>query len=66
MSTSQQKTVCVLPDDGIGPEVMEPALALLDDAARAAGLHIVTRRGAIGGEALDKFGIPLDEDTLEM
>jgi 3-isopropylmalate dehydrogenase len=66
MSRSEEKTVCVLPGDGIGPEVIEAAIAVLEDSARAAGIRIATRRGAIGGESLDKFGVPLGEDTLEM
>jgi 3-isopropylmalate dehydrogenase len=62
----KERVVCVLSGDGIGPEVTGPAVAILEQAAAAAGFDVMVRRGAIGGEALDKFGTPLAEDTLEM
>jgi 3-isopropylmalate dehydrogenase len=64
MSPSALKNVCVLPGDGIGPEVTRPAVTILRSAARAAGLEIALTEAAVGGEALDRFATPLPEETL--
>lgn len=66
MVHSPQKTISILPGDGIGPEVLGPALAVLRQVASAAGIEIIVRRGAIGGEALDAYGSPLTDETLDM
>jgi 3-isopropylmalate dehydrogenase len=60
------KRIGVLAGDGIGPEVTIPALAILELAARRAGLELSVRHGSIGGNALDRFGLPLPNETLEM
>lgn len=59
------KRICVLPGDGIGPEVIDPALKILLQIARPAGFELVLDRAAIGGEALDRFGTPLPQSTLD-
>jgi len=60
------KKVCVLPGDGIGPEVIDAALSVLCGVAMAAGIDISTTKAAIGGEALALHGNPLPEETLEL
>lgn len=57
-------SVCVLPGDGIGPEVIEPAVAVLKQVAGQAGMDMRLRYEAIGGDALDRFGSPLPDRTL--
>jgi 3-isopropylmalate dehydrogenase len=59
------KKICVLPGDGIGPEVLRPAVAILQTLAREAGLDLAVEERSIGGDALDRFGTPLPEETLE-
>jgi len=66
MSDPNTKTICVLAGDGIGPEVMQPAVAVLEQVAGFAGFRTRTIRGAIGGEALDRFGVPLPDETLQV
>ncbi len=61
---SKSKSVCILPGDGIGPEVMAPATAVLEHVARNAGMAIRIHQAAIGGEALDQYGTPFPADTL--
>jgi homoisocitrate dehydrogenase len=53
--------VCLLPGDGIGPEVIAQAEVVLD----ALGLDISFTRGEIGYAAFQKWGTPLPEATLE-
>lgn len=60
-----QKTIAVLPGDGIGPEVTHAAVRLLDDCAAAFEHRFEFRELAFGGAAIDRFGTPLPEETLE-
>src|SRR5438093_5559096 len=64
MLNSQARRVCVLPGDGIGPEVVRPAVAVLEQMASASGMEILLDYSPVGGEALDQFGTPLPEKTL--
>lgn len=59
MAETQKKSVVVLPGDGVGPEVIEGAVSVLD--AVRAPLRLETR--AFGGDAIDRFGDPLPEET---
>jgi 3-isopropylmalate dehydrogenase len=58
-----QLKVAWLPGDGIGPEVTEAALSVLDALLPKAGLRLEITRARIGGEAIDADGTPLPEDT---
>ncbi len=53
-----------MPGDGIGPEVVEPAVDILRHVAGQAGFEIQVEQEAIGGDALDRFGEPLPDRTL--
>jgi 3-isopropylmalate dehydrogenase len=66
MNDPNSKTVCVLAGDGIGPEVIGPAVSVLEQVADIAGFRVRTIRAAIGGEALDRFGDPLPDETLQI
>ncbi len=57
--------ILVVAGDGIGPEVTNEAVAVLQEAAALGGhtLHITERR--IGGVAILQDGTPLPEDTLK-
>ncbi len=54
-------TVTLLPGDGIGPEVSQAAVRVLD----AAGAEIEWERHIAGAEALEKYGNPLPPEVLE-
>jgi isocitrate dehydrogenase (NAD+) len=54
-------TVTLLPGDGIGPEVSNATVRVLD----AAGAQIEWERHLAGAEALEKFGNPLPPEVLE-
>ncbi len=58
-------TLTVLPGDGIGPEVMGAALAVLNVAGDQFGIKFELTTGLAGGCSIDKFGEPLTNDVLE-
>lgn len=55
--------IAVLPGDGIGPEVTESALQVLEKAAWAFGLELAFERFEFGGAAIDAYGEPYPEPT---
>ena len=55
--------ICVLPGDGIGPEITAQALRVLA-ALRSDGLPIEIEQALIGGSAVDAEGVPLPASTL--
>ncbi len=56
--------ILLLPGDGIGIEVMEQAERVLRHLM-AKGLGVEIERDVIGGSAIDQYGKPLDDSTLE-
>ncbi len=56
--------IAVLPGDGIGPEVMAAAIAVLERVS-SADLQLTFHEAAMGGHAIDEFGDPLPESTLK-
>src|ERR1700727_2452867 len=59
-----RKTIAVLPGDGIGREVSRAAVQLLSDCAAAFEHKFEFRELAFGGAAIDRFGVPLPDETL--
>ena len=61
---SANKKLLVLPGDGIGPEVMEQVVRVVDwfGANRAVGFDV--KQDLVGGAAYDEHGTPLTDDTL--
>ena len=57
--------ICVLPGDGIGPEIMNVATKVLSAAGKKEGEEFQYTYKLIGGAAIDATGKPLPEDTLE-
>lgn len=60
-----EKQIVVLPGDGIGKEISESAKSVLDRIASEFNHEFIFSDHAIGGDAIDQFGVPLPEDTLE-
>ncbi|MEL6444010.1 MAG: 3-isopropylmalate dehydrogenase [Bacteroidota bacterium] len=54
-----------LPGDGIGREVTDPALGVLDAVAEAHGFFLDVEEYAVGGCAIDATGVPLPDATRE-
>src|ERR1700693_3586397 len=59
-----RKTIAVLPGDGIGPEVSRAAVQLLSDCAAAFEHKFEFHELAFGGAAIDRWGVPLPDQTL--
>lgn len=60
------KNILVLKGDGIGPEVVDQALKCLEAIAKKFSHNFEYTEGYIGGVAIDKFGVPLPDETLDM
>lgn len=62
--TQLRKTIAVLPGDGIGPEVTNAAISVLQDCGSAFGHIFEFREFLFGGAAIDRCGEPLPAETL--
>lgn len=56
--------ICLLPGDGIGVEIVDATVEVLNAAAKKFGFEIEYDKKLIGGCAIDAFGDPLPEETL--
>ena len=56
--------ICLLPGDGIGVEIVDAAVEVLDAAAKKFGFEIEYDKQLIGGCAIDATGVPLPEATI--
>jgi len=57
--------VTSLPGDGIGPEVTQQAIRVLEEVARSYGHELEVTEKEIGGAALTASGDPLPQKTIE-
>ena len=58
--------IAVLPGDGIGPEVVRQATRVLEAVASRFHHFFELRNAPIGGEAIDRTGVPLPPATLDL
>ena len=56
--------IAVLPGDGIGPEVMQEALKVLDAVAAKSGVTFEFKEELVGGAAIDAKGKALPAETI--
>ena len=59
-----KKTICLLPGDGIGPEILAEGVKVLKAAAEKFSHDFVFETALIGGAAIDGAGDPLPEETV--
>ena len=57
--------IMLFPGDGVGPEVTAEAIKVLAAVERRFGLGFELESRAIGGDALDRFGVPLRAEDIE-
>jgi 3-isopropylmalate dehydrogenase len=57
-------TLAVLPGDGIGREIMPPAIEVLKAVGRRFDIAFAFREAPVGGAAIDATGRPLPPETL--
>ena len=62
---NKKKNILVLPGDGIGPEVCNEAIKVINHLNDIYKLDILIEEFAVGGSAYEEFGNPLPEDTLK-
>jgi 3-isopropylmalate dehydrogenase len=60
------KTIAVIRGDGIGPEIVAQALCVLDTVAEKYGHHFTYAEAPMGGNAIDAFGEPLPQSSLDI
>ncbi len=59
-----EKTIAVLPGDGIGPEVTAAAVKVLQSIAMRYGHTFHLKHALIGGSAVDAYNNPLPDETV--
>lgn len=60
-----QKTICLLPGDGIGPEIVGEAVKVLHAVEKKYGHAFTFTEALIGGAAIDATGDPLPAETIK-
>ena len=58
--------IALIPGDGIGPEVVAAAVSVLDAVSAKYGHKFNFTEVYMGGCAIDKFGVPLPDETLDI
>ncbi len=56
--------ICLMPGDGIGPEIVTQAVKVLEKVAAKFGHTVETETSLIGGAAIDAVGNPLPDATV--
>lgn len=59
------KNILLLPGDGIGPEIVAEACKVLNAVDAGFDLGLSFSEDCIGGSAIDHYGVPLHDSTLE-
>lgn len=59
------KEIVLLPGDGIGREIMNSAKVVLEKIASLYGHRFEFSQHAIGGDAVDRYGTPLPQETID-
>lgn len=57
--------IALLKGDGIGPEIVDSAVRVLETVGKKFGHEFVFTAYDIGGIAIDKHGVPLPEETVK-
>ena len=55
----------VIKGDGIGPEIVDEAIKVLDAVSVAQGFNLKYDEFLLGGAAIDETGVPLPEETIQ-
>ena len=59
------KTIAIIKGDGISPEIVSEAMGVLDTVAAKFGHTFTYVDAPMGGCAIDAFGVPLPDSSLE-
>ena len=58
--------IALLKGDGIGPEIVDEAVKVLDKIGEKFSHKFKYVQGYLGGESIDKYGIPLSDETVQV
>ena len=58
--------IAVIPGDGIGPDIVRQAYKVLDSVSKVYNMKFEFQEVSMGGAAIDQFGKPLPEETLNV
>ncbi len=58
--------IAVFPGDGIGPEIMEEAVKVLEVVSLRSGVRFRFEEGLLGGSAYDRSGDPFPKESLNL
>lgn len=61
-----EKTIAILKGDGIGPEIVDVTMRVLDTIAQQFGHKFHYQEALMGGIAIDKTGDPLPSSTVDI
>jgi 3-isopropylmalate dehydrogenase len=60
------KSLLILPGDGIGPEVMREVRRVVDWMDKRRAVSFDVKEDVVGGAAIDKHGTPLHDNTMSL
>lgn len=58
--------IALIPGDGIGPEIVAGAVTVLDAVSKKYGHKFNYTEVYMGGCAIDKYGVPLPQETIDI
>jgi len=58
-------SIGVIKGDGIGPEIVEEAIRVLDAVSVKCGFNLKYEEYLLGGAAIDETGVPLPDETIK-
>ena len=61
-----EKNIAVIKGDGIGPEIVEEAMKVLDTVAEKYNHKFNYTQILMGGCSIDAYGVPLSDEALEI
>lgn len=65
MAKKMTKTLLTLPGDGIGPEVIEQTIRIIDILKSKHGLVLNVETALFGGSCLDVHNVPIQNETIK-
>lgn len=62
---SKSYRIGVIKGDGIGPEIIDEAIKVLDAVSVSQGFNLKYEEMLLGGAAIDETGVPLPDETIQ-
>ncbi len=65
MGMNKSYKIGIIKGDGIGPEIIDEAIKVLDAVSVAQGFNLKYHEFLLGGSAIDETGVPLPDETIK-